>query len=490
MTLPAVTITKNVFTTAQAPASSTGILAILACASTGTVNQPGGFYRTDLASTAFGVGPLPEYCAYDIDVANQPVVLQRGNATYPGSYGTLTGTVAGSSGLPTTTGAPLDHYYAGGKVISSGTIGTSGIALQWTLDNWNTQSGVVALGTANTYTIPNSGVTFSFGAGTLAVGDNWLVPTERPLMGDSDIATSLPLLFNARLPFEGVLIDSSATTSTVGLIDTILAGQESRGIFKFAIINTRFKNEPLPNTESEAAYAAALGTQFANQTSIRECVGADGAHVPSPITGYNLKRPTSLLLAAAAMAQTIGVDPSYVALGPLEGAQISDANGNPYDHDEDLYPNLDGLRLATLRSFAPGGPQGVYITNSNTIQPSGGSYPYLQHIRIMNRACEIAWSTLTTQLGRGVRKNPKPDPVTGLIYISEPDASAIEALVNDALAQPLKGQVSAAKFSLSRTDNMNAVPCIVTGILSIVALAYIKGIQVQAQFSKQIQTAI
>jgi hypothetical protein len=490
MTLPAVTITKNVFTTAQAPASVTGILAILACASTGTVNQPGGYYRTDLASSAFGYGPLPEFCAYDLDVSNQPAVLQRGNATYLGSYGTVTGTVTGTSGPPTTSGNPYDHYYAGGKIISSGTIGVSGISFQWTLDNWNSQSGIIALGTANTYTIPGSGVTFDFGAGTLAVGDTWLVPTERPLMGDSDISTSLPILFNSRLPFEGVLIDSSATSSTVGLIDGLLAAQETRGNFKFAIINTRFKDEPEPNTETEAAYAAALATQFANQTSIRECVGADGAHVPSPISGYNLKRPTSLLLAAAAMAQSIGVDPSYVALGPLQGAQVSDANGNPYDHDEDLYPNLDGLRLVSLRSFAPGGPQGVYITNSNTIQPSGGSYPYLQHIRIMNRAASIAWSVLTTQLGRAVRKNPKPDPVTGLVYISEPDASAIEALVNDALAQPMKGQVSAAQFSLSRTDNMNAVPCIVTGILSIVALAYIKGIQVQAQFSKTIQTAI
>ena len=108
----------------------------------------------------------------------------------------------------------------------------------------------------------------------------------------------------------------------------------------------------------------------------------------------------------------------------------------------------------------------------------------------MNRACEIAWSILTTQLSRGVRKNPKPDPVTGVVTIFEPDAAAIESLVNDALIPALGKAVSSAQFQLSRTDNMSAVPCIVTGTLSIVALAYIKGYQIQAQFVKSLQSQV
>jgi hypothetical protein len=255
-------------------------------------------------------------------------------------------------------------------------------------------------------------------------------------------------------------------------------------------MNSRFKLEPEPTAETEAAYATALQTTFGNQTSIRGCVGADGAHTPSLITGWNLKRPTSMFLAARAMLIPIGEDPAYVARGALAGAQIADGNGNPFDHDEDLYPNLDSLRLTTLRSFAPGGPQGVYLTNANTIQPSGGQFPYLQMVRIANVACTVAWSALTSQLSRGVRKNPKADPTTGAVYIFEPDASSIESYVNSALIQPLKGQVSSFGFSLSRTDNLNATPVIVTGLLDVVSLAYIKGYQIQFQFSKTLQTAI
>lgn len=491
MSTPAVTISKNVFSTSQAPTSTVGLLAIVAASSTGTVNMPAGFARSDLAVSAFGNGPLTDYGAYDLNVANAPFVGVRPVCTYPGSYGAISTSVGtGTSVITVGATAPYDHYAVGITFLTGGTVGTTGITYTYTTDAGNVVSGTQALGTATTLSIPNTGVSFALAAGTIIAGATVSVNTERPLMNDSDITGAMTALGITRQPFEGILLDCSAGSATVGLVDNILSGWEGRGVFKFAIINSRYKLEPEPTAESEAAYAAALAITFGNQTSIRLCVGADGAHVPSAITGWNLKRPTSLLLAARAMAIPLGTDPAYVATGPLSGAQISDNQGNPLDHDEDLFPTLDGLRLTSLRSFAPGGPQGVYICNANTIQPSGGAFPYLQFIRIMNRACEIAWFTLTQQLSRGVRKNPKKDPNTGLVYILEPDAALIESLVNDAMAQPLKGQVNAVKFSLSRTDDMSAIPCVVSGVVSIVALAYIKGFAVQAQFDKTISTAV
>lgn len=491
MSLPAVTITKQTFSTVQAPASSVGILAIVAASSTGTVNAPAGFSRSDLAVTADGYGPLTELAAYTLNVANHPIVAVKGTAAFPGTYGSISTTLGtGTSTVVANASAPFDHYNVQVNIVTGGTRGTAGIVYTYSLDGGTTVSGATALGTATTLSIPNSGVAFDIGAGTVATGASWQVFTERPLLNDTNVTDALTALGTTRLPFEGVLIDSSATTSTVGLVDTILSGWEARGVFKFAILNSRLKIEPSATGETEAAYAAALTTTFGSQTSIRVCVGADGAHVPSPISGNTIKRPASMLLGARAMQIPIGEDPAYVGRGPLQAAQIADGNGNPFDHDEDLYPTLDSLRLAALRSFAPGGPQGVYFCNANTMQPSGGAFPYLQHIRIMNRACEIAWFILTTQLSRGVRKNPKADPVTGAVYIFEPDAALIESLVNDALTQPLKGQVSAARFSLSRTDNLAATPTTVNGVVSIQALAYIKGFAVSAEFNKTISTAV
>jgi hypothetical protein len=495
MGLPAVSISKSAFSTSLTPGSSVpvGILAILAASSTGSTATAGGYSRSDTAITAFGYGPLTEYGAYDINVANQPVVLVKGNATFAGSYSSFsTGTSTGTSTVTTSASAgnPFDHYNVQIKWIQGGTVGVSGMTYTYSVDGGTTVSGLQAQGTSSTLSIPNTGVAFALGAGTIGTGDAWTVNTERPLLNDTDVVNGLNILGNSRTPWEGVLIDSSCSSATVGLVDTVLSGWEGRGIFKFAILNTRYKLEPEPTAETEAAYAAALTTTFGSQTSIRISVGADGAHVPSAITGFNLKRPTSLLLAARSMAIPIGEDAAYVARGAIVGAQIADGNGNPFDHDEDLFPNLDALRLASLRSFAPGGPQGVYMTNPNVIQPSGGQFPYLQLVRVANVACTIAWATLTTQLSRGVRKNPKADPVTGAVYIFEPDAAVIDALVNDALIQPLKGQVTSFQFSLSRTDNLNATPTIVTGLLDIVSEAYIKGYQVTFTFSKTLQTAV
>lgn len=490
MTLPAVTISKNVFSTSQAPPSSTGILAILAASSAGTVDQPGSYSRSDLAVTDYGYGPLTDYAAHTIAAANQPVVLVKGTAAYAGALGAITTTNGSTSTITNNSSAPYDTYDVRVEFLTGGTIGVTGITYRYSLDGGNTWSGSQALGTATTLTIPNTGVSFTLGAGNINAGETLQAYTTRPQLNDTNITDGLTALGLSRLPFEGVLIDCSAGAATVGVIDTILSSWEGKGKFKFALLNSRYKTEPEPTAESEAAYATALGTTFGNQTSIRACVGADGAHAPSPITGWNLKRPTAMFLGGRAMAIPIGEDPAWVARGPLQGAQVSDARGNPFDHDEDLYPNLDSLRLTSLRSFAPGGPQGIFVTNANTIAPTGSPFAYLQHIRIMNRACEIAWAVLTQQLSRGVRKNPKPDPVTNIVTIFEPDAALLDKLVEDALFQPLKGQVSDFRFRVNRTDNMNAVPCVVTALLEIVALAYIKGFQVQAQFVKTISTTL
>src|ERR1017187_127304 len=107
--LPNVTVQKNVFSSVGAPPGQTGILAIIASSSTGTQNQPAGFARTDLAVTAYGYGPLTDYGAYNIGVANTSVVLVKANATFPGSYGTVVTSMTGTSVVTAGVTQPYDH---------------------------------------------------------------------------------------------------------------------------------------------------------------------------------------------------------------------------------------------------------------------------------------------------------------------------------------------------------------------------------------------
>jgi hypothetical protein len=478
--LPSVQIAKQDFQTGVALPSNVGIMAIVAGSLTGTLNQAGSYARDDLLYSAVQDGPLVQYGSFLLQVGGNPVVAVRGAASTPGAFaGPFTKNIAGS-GTVAASGTPNDEYQPGVDIVTGGTVGTPGITYTYTADG-QTQSGIQALGTATTITIPKTGVVFTV-AGVFDPGDNWNTYTTRPLNTDVDLAAALEALRITRLPWEGVLLDCTLGTGTVALVDTWLAGLEKVGQFHFALLNYRHKIQPAPTGETEQAYAVAATAATASQASDRLCVGADAGAVTSTMTGWSQPRPTSLFLAARAMLIPIGEDPAYVGRGPV-GATIADGNGNPLWHDEDLYPNLDSQRLVTLRSFAPGGPQGTYITDANVLSPNGSDYVWLQHVRTMNVACGIAFQILTTLLSIGVGKKPA-DPVTGAVYIQEKDAQRIEGLVNAALAQPMKGQVNAVLFSLSRTDDLRSnSSSTVTGSVQIVSLEYIKQFKVTASFA-------
>lgn len=488
MTIPNVVVRKSAFGVGAAIQSNDGILAIIASASGGPFNQPGMFTNQGLLTSTYPLGPLPEYASYDIAVSGRGAVAQRGNPSIAATYGTISTSITGTSVPTAGATAPLEHYSVQIKIVNGGTVGAAGITYTYSLDGGNDISAVTAQGTSSTLTIPNSGVSFTLGAGTLLAGDSWSVFTERPLLNNSDVTTSLTALGLSRLPWEGVLIDCAYSSGTVGLVDTWLGAREAKGQFNFALLNTRFLNEPTPATEAPATYATAMTNLTANDASERLCVGADGGHCTSQITGLLLKRPTSLALGAMAMflSPNIGTDPAYVGNGPVADFQI-DVNSNPNDWDEDVYQALDSQRLVTLRSFAPGGPQGVYITNPNVLAPNGSNIVWLQLLRVLNKSCSIAWQVLNTQLSKGVRvvNNTQMDTLN----IDERDAQSIESLVNGPLRRSLAGQVTAVAFVLHRDDDLTTEGAPIKADVEVQALFYIKGFNVTVALVKTISVA-
>lgn len=487
MGIPAVTVRKSLVGGSPALQSTQGILAVIASASTGTALPPTMLTNQTLTASSFGYGMLPECAVYDINVSGQPVVALAVNPAIAGSYyaDTFVKNIAGTSAVTTGSTAPYLHYDVQITIVNGGTIGVSGITYTWTVDGGDTVSAVTALGTANVLTIPNTGVSFNLGAGTLLADDNWSIYTERPLLNNSDVSTALATLGNTKLPWEGVLIDCHYGTGTVALVDEWLAGRETNGQFNFALLNTRFLNEPTPGAEAPSVYAAAITAQSGDDTSNRLCLCADGGHMTSLITGFTTKFPTSLALAGVAMAVTpnIGTDPAYVGLGPVPGFQIS-ASGNPNDWDEFLYQSLDSQRITTLRTFATGGPTGTFITDANVLISAGSNIYWLQLLRVLNKACSIAWQILNTQLSKGVQT--VFNSTTGAINIKETAAQSIESLVNGPLTSGLSGQCTAVAFSLNRDDNLVTPKAPVNASVAIAPLVYLKNIVVTAALVKTI----
>jgi hypothetical protein len=480
--IPSVSITKSDGNTGVVRPGPDGVLAIIAASPTGVQNVAVTASSTKIAQDEFGSGPLVELAAYTMAVSKRPTLLVRGTGSVVGTYGTITKTGAGTANFTAGGTAPRDDYDVYVEFVTGGTVGTAGITYRYSLGGANgPMSGIIALGTANSIVIPNSGVTLAIGAGTIAAGTTVTLRTNRPRMNDADLTAALEALRVTSAPWEAVVIDADATAATVSLVDQWIRNLAAAGRFK-----TSFLTAAPKGTATATQYRDTLAATFAEASSLDVVVAADLADVTSSISGIVQPRPWGALIAARAMATPLGTDLAYVALGPVVGAGIKDARGNPKYHDEDRYPGLDALRLATARSFPT--RNGVFPTNVPMLSPVGSDYVYLQHARVINRGAEIAYEVLEGQLSRGVRKNPQPGP-GGERYISESDAMLLEQLVNAELSRQLvrPGFVDDMQLLVSRTDDIRSNQgAVINAELQCVSLAYVKKFQVTAKFVTEI----
>lgn len=480
--IPSVSITKSDGNTGVVKPSPDGNLAIIGTSQKGSFNVPSSFTRQIDAYGTFGEGNLVEAAAYDMAVAQKPVVLIRGNPSTAAAYGTVTNTGPGTATPAADTSVhPYDDADILITFVAGGALGTAGITYTYSRDGGFTTSGVQALGTALTLLVPNTNAQFTLGTSTQTIlaGQTIACSVTGPKMTNSDLLVSLEALRTYGGAWDAILyIGGDADATTVSDLDTWLAAREAEGKYRTALCNTVKRD---PSTQTEAQYATAMATAASGMSSIRVVVGADGEYLTSLLSGVRLTRYVATVVAARGMAVDIARDVAFVADGALPGVQIADDQSNPKFHDEALFPGLDDLRLTTLRSFP--GRAGVYVNNALLISPSGSDYVYWQHARVMNEACEIAFQLLSGRLSQGINK----DVATG--FIAEEDAAEIEGLVNAQFGSQLvtPRRCSGAKFVLSRNDNLTSNQgATLTGQIQVSRLAYVKKFAVTSKFVKTI----
>lgn len=477
--IPSVSVVRLDGLTGTVRPGSEGILAIVASTQTGTGTQnvAATYTRASALAADQGYGRLASLSAYAMGVSQHPIVAVQPVASTSGTYVGVALTGTGTSAPSAGTTIPVDNFAVSIKVVAGGTIGTPGITYQTSVDGGVTYGPVTALGGANSIAIANTGVTINFASGTLVAGDLITCTTTGPVPTSADLTAALEALRVTKQPWEAALIDAPASSAIISQVDAWLAAMESVGQFKIAMLNTRMRNAG----ESEATYAAAMASVVSSSSTVRCCVSADGGDSVDWNLGVNVPRPTSLAIASLAMRLPIGQDPAEVALGALTNFSILDAKSNPKYHNEEDFPTLDTLRLSTLRTFA-GYSQGTYVTNALMLSPGGSDYVYLQHARVMNKACSLAWQGMTAKLSKGVKKSPKIGPNKER-YIAEDDAQAIEQYCNALFTNPLRGQVDSVQVVLRRDDDISSNQgAVVHADLQLVALAYIKGVVVRTSF--------
>lgn len=473
-------------------ADPTGILAILAPRMQGpsaplgpSTPVPATNRSTILANQ--GQGLMLEIASYTLPQTKKPVLLVPtdystdplyGTFDYHGT-GTLSGSVSGHSGAD-----PVDDINATVLFVTAGTTGTSGITLQYSIDARDFDdpakvwSAVQSLGTALFFEIPDTGIRFDFITGkTVVAGDYFVCQTTGPRLTDADVLNGLSALGQSSQPWEAVLIEGiDASSTTVANADTFLEDLESRGKYRAFITGARLREQD--GSESEAEYLDDMTTTWASVGSIRGSVTADGAIVTSPNRGIDMVRKTTVPYAARLMKLAPGQDAAQVDVGNLAGTRITDPNGNLVYHDEENDPGLNDIRLTTLRRWA--NRAGVFVTNPLVISTPGSDYVLMQQVRCMNRACEVAYGQLVSEMSKGVFQDLKTSK------IREDSAQAIESRVNGAMRDAIGSQVQAVAFGINRDDVLTPPVAVLNGVVEMITLVYIKGFRVKAKLTRSI----
>jgi hypothetical protein len=476
MTVPAVTLTEIDGALGVLPPSAGKILAVVGTSSAGAVDTPATFGRVADLVSAFGHGAGVEAAAYHILRTGRPVAFVRSASSVDG---TATAVVYAAGGLGTSVASvsvtpvsPVDDYEVVWSAVATGTIGVAGITFRYSLDGGRTMSAVTALGAANTYTIPNSGVVINFAAGTIGAGYSFSFRTTGAKWNGTSLGTALAALGNSAISWEIVEIAGALGSSDVDTLEPIFAGWRAKNRFRLYIAGARIPNI----AESEATYLSSLSTAFSAKATVYGAITAGGAEIASGVSGRKYLRQVSVLAGSVEAALSQEQNSASVNLGALP-VTIRDDNGNPKHHDEYVSPGLDDARFYTLRTFGDS-PQGVYITRPRIFSSDGSDFRLVPHRRVIN----LAESALAAYFARRLNQPIRVDTATGRILEEEAreiEAGALSAMESVLLDTP---KASGVQFTLSRIDNVLSTFTL-TGDARVIPLGYAEFINVSVGFT-------
>ncbi len=473
MTQPAVVITEQDGALGVLPPSDGKLYAVVGPATGGTANVPATYARVRDLVAAFTSGPAVEAAAHFIDTYGRPVLFVKSAASVAGTVTAVTSTALGGTSVVTVTASPVpvDDYELILKIVAGGTIGVAGITYQLSYDGGRNYLPVGALGTATALVFPDSGVSFSFAAGTMIAGATFSARTTAPAANSSDFGSALDALAASSATWELAHIVGPIDATVFDLIETKFSGMFAAGKYHAWIGNTRMPTL----AESEATYLGAMNTIFASKATKVGSLYSGAVKLTSAVSGRKYKRPVAMATAAREASVSEEVDIADVNLGSLIGVSIRDANGNADEHDESLNPGLDDGRFGTLRTWD--GLAGVYVNRPRIFSAEGSDFRLMPHRRVLN----LAHAALRQYFIRRLNKPIRVNRTTGRILESEAleiEAGAISALTTVLLAKP---KASGVQFALSRYDNVLS-SFTLTGTARVLPLAYPEFINLDVGF--------
>lgn len=477
MSQPQVTNTELDGALGILPFTAGAIFAVCGVCEKGPLDTPASFARiTDLKSN-FGDGPAVEAAAYFIEKYGRPVLFTRTGQTTVGAFPAGATTLQPGTGTSVVTAdhigtAPHDDFEFYLKVIVGGTIGTTGITFQWSLDGGRTLSPVTALGTATSFVFPTSGgAQVDFAAGTLVADDTVTFRGNAPKWNTTEIASAIDAIF-ATIASWGILhVVGDLEAADFDVIDPKFTGGATSGKYHSWVGSMR-----MPTLgETEAAYKTALDAIMSAKATVHGEICAGAAKTISSVSGRQYRRPVAFSVAAFEQSVSEEINIADVNLKPVPGVSIRDANGNPDEHDESLNPGLDDSRFTVLRTWDE--IQGVYVNRPRIFSAAGSDFDLHTKRRVLN----LAHGALRSYFVRRLNKDILVDATSG--FILESEALEIEAGARAAMRSVLlaKPKASGIAFTLNRSDNILSTKTL-AGSARVIPLAYPEAIELEVGF--------
>lgn len=386
------------------------------------------FFRSgQAAQAAVGYGDAPDTLCQIIEQVQD----NGGGAKYPAAMYTTPNTTAGAYGTINVTGVtgtsvvtfdnsvkPFGTYEARLRVTLGGTVATGPISLVYSLDGGRTESQVVALGTANTYTIPNSNVKFNFAAGTLVTGDIVSVRTTAPAPTAGDITTAMAALAVSTIDFSILVCEFPMTAALAGTVKTGLAALRAVGKRVTALSRTRMRN--FESAETEAAWYGVITADFTSAfVDSSQCVRAAYGFVGDAMTGRQYLRSDLAQWAA----DVVRIPRARLPNVPFDQREANftlvDPSGATIGHDEGTRGSVTGLsddslgnRFSSVQRLPDAGRrEDVFSTVPWVMYAADERIRNLAVRRLANAIERTAVTAGTSVLGEN------------LFYITDPDGS-------------------------------------------------------------------
>lgn len=430
----------------------------MGASSAGTTGTLYSFSALSDIRTTLGYGDLPEAVARELNQAGGPVLAMRTTGAIAGTISAVTRT--GASPVCTAAAAtPTMRTATRIQVMKGGVLGTA--EFRYTHDNfqptkvqptWSEQRTVPAGGT---FVMPNTGITFTFVAGTYVLNDTYDLTTEPAHVNATDIGNmGASLVAIPTFASDQWLVSDTFSTASEGYAAATALGAQLQTMatgFKWARGHCDVGS-------TDTAVNVIAGRSAFQDVRVAPCYGSEIRSSLLPFEGYaNQLASCSTSLAARAARVVASSSLSRYAEGSLQGTQWI-----AFDSNSDI--TVDNAKISTLRTY-PKVP-GFYIARGRLAAAPGSDFQFWQYGVLMDIGCSAIFQAMLQFTSDDLRTldGGTLDPLDAAIVQTAGLGALRTALMSPKNARGRAGWVSDVLFSVDLTNNVAA-----SGILQTTA---------------------